>query len=248
MKLNQNSFINYTHKHNTLFRISDIRNHRLICKITDFKSNLSFLDFGHYDKLKLTFKELQNYFKYNRLLRICKNKNYFLKNKLNCVFKEINPQGNPILKNCISNVVSGDFKSKVVSLLHLKKIFINKKVVNGRILKKVRSGFIVALLGFFAFLPNSQYFLRFRKKKKYANTKIFFNIIPLMILAIKYLHPKSKRFLKTKLKTKLSIIVSFSKGLNNFEKFNRKVTIKKLIRIKRIEKLKTFFFKKKVFN
>ena len=74
MKLHQNSFINYMNKHNTLFRISNIRNYRLMCKILNLKSNLALLDFGHYTDFKITFKELQKYFYYNRLLPILKKK------------------------------------------------------------------------------------------------------------------------------------------------------------------------------
>ena len=165
MKLNQNSFINYINQNNNLFRICNIRNYRLICKIINLKSNLSTIDFGHYRNFNITFKELQKYFSYNRLLPTLKEKNDLLNNKLNCKLTEISPQGNPIFKNSISNIETVDLSTKVKSLLLLKKAFITKKIVNGRIIKKTSGGFIVAIFGFFAFLPNSHYFVKTKKKR-----------------------------------------------------------------------------------
>jgi len=240
MKLNKNSFINYINKHNTLFRISEIRNYRVRCKIINFQSNLSSLDFGHFTEFKITLKELQKYFKHNRLLPILKDKNDFLNNKLDCTLREISPQGNPIFKNFISKIKLKKFESKIKSLLILKKVFANKKIVNGRIIKRIKGGFIVAILGFFAFLPNPQYFLRSRKKKvKKKLKKIIFSQIPVKILEIKGLQFKSKGIPKTLINYELNIVISFRRGINHFKRVNRNFMIKNLICVKKLNRVKT---------
>lgn len=242
MKLTQNSFINYINQTNNLFRISNIRNYRLICKIINLKSNLSAVNFGHYRNFNITFKELQKYFSYNRLLPIFKDKNDLLNNKLNCKLTEISPQGNPIFKNSVANIETVDLNTKVKSLILLKKAFLSKKIVNGRILKKTSGGFIVAILGFFAFLPNSHSFVKIKKKRKFrihrAKTKKFYSVVPFTILSIRCLQVKSKSGIKADLNYKLNIVVSFCEGIKNFTNFTRKIIVKKLIRIYRIIKLK----------
>ena len=240
MKIQQNSFINYINQQNTVFRISNIRNYRLICKIINLKSNLYSIDFGHFSNFKITSIELQKYFGYNRLLSVLKNKKDLLNNKLSCKFIEISPKGNPIFKNLNSKIEKKNLNSKIKSLLLLKKAFTNKDVVNARIVKKVTKGFLIVILGFFAFLPNSQYFLISKKKriKREIKKKIFYNVIPVVILTMKYFLVKPKRLSKIGFSYELSIVVSFRKGIKKFEERNRKYNLKKLIRISRIIKLK----------
>ena len=217
MKLHQNSFINYMNKHNTLFRISNIRNYRLMCKILNLKSNLALLDFGHYTDFKITFTELQKYFYYNRLLPILKNKNAFVNNKLNCKFTEISPQGNPIFKNSILNVEIKDLYSKFKSLVILKKALVRKKVVIGRIVRQVKYGFLVTVLGFFAFLPNRH------NGHNGLKSEIFcYHAIPLRVIEMK-LGKVSKGG-----RNYVNIVVSFTKAKKKLLKRRRKSLINKL--------------------
>jgi hypothetical protein len=240
MKIQQNSFINYINQQNNLFRISNIRNYRLTCKIINLKSNLYSIDFGHFSNFKITSMELQKYFGYNRLLSVLKNKKDLLNNKLNCEFIKISPKGNPIFKNLNSKIEKKDLNNKIKSLLLLKRAFINKNVVNARIVKKVSKGFLVVILGFFAFLPNSQYFLISKKRRARSDVKkkIFYNVIPVVPLTMKYVLVKPKRLSKIDFNYELNIVVSFRKGIKKFEELNRKYNLKKLIRISRITKLK----------
>lgn len=235
MKLKINSFKNYIKNNDTLLKILDINNHKLESKVVSIKDNKSQIDFGHFTGFKITTKELVRCFKYNRRLSILKNNYNIVNKKLNFTFKEFSPSGDPLLSNPISKNKIKKFDNKLKSLKYLRKALVYKKLINGRIIKKVKGGFIVSLLGIFAFLPKSHSIINYGKKKRLKRpnikiTRFFFNTLPLQILGIKCF----KRYNKNKRSVNyvLNLVVSFKKAFRVIQKYNKKTSIKKLVRIK----------------
>ena len=243
MILNINSFKTYIKAKSTLLRIPNIRNHKLKGKIISAKSNKLQIDFGHYKNSKVTINELYKRFKCNRRIPLVINQTDLLNNIINFTIKEITPQENPILQTPILKLQPANFAAKLDALTQLKRAFIFKKLVNGRIIKKVKGGFLVTLLGFFAFLPTSHFVNDYRNKKKRKSivnikkTKLLFNTIPLEILGIKCL--KIKSIYKTKSDVCfLNIVVSFRKALKILQKHNKTLNTKKIIRVTKLKSCK----------
>ena len=234
MKLRINSFKNYIKNNDTLLKILDINNHKLESKVVSIKDNKSKIDFGHFAGFKITTKELSRCFKFNRRLSISKNNSNVVNKKLNFTFKEFSPSGNPLLSNSIPKNQTKNFNNKLKFLKYLRKALVYKKLINGRVIKEVKGGFIVTLLGIFAFLPKSHFVKRFGgRKNKSPNlkiTRLFFNTLPLQILGIKCLKPRYNN--KKSVGYVLNLVVSFRKALHVIKRYNKRTHIKKLIKIK----------------
>jgi ribosomal protein S1 len=249
MTVNKISFLNYIKTKNSLLKVSNLRDYRLKSQILKVDQNKALIDLGHYKEFKATTKELNKCFNHNRRIFDFK-KDRFAKNKINFFFKEINPQENLIFKNSFSNIKSKNFSKKVDAYQNLRKAFFEKKLVNGRIVKKVKSGFIVAILGFFAFLPKSHIQFRFKKLKrnknkkklKLINTESFVNsslrLLPLRILAIKSIKLKKNVKVRNLIKYSFNILVSLRKAINTLRRYVINFNTEKLIRLKKIKKLK----------
>lgn len=247
MTLSINSFKIYIKTQSTSIRIFNIRNHKLKGKIISAKSNKLQIDFGHYKNSKITINELDNCFKYNRRISLLANQSDLLNNKINFILKEITPQENPILQNAVLKPRS--FTTKLNSLTQLKRAFIFKKLVNGRIIKKIKGGFLIILLGFFAFLPTSHFVIDYRNKRdnnlNIKKTELLFSTIPLEVLGIKCL--ESKSILNKSNTYFLNIVVSFRKALKTLEKHHKTLNTKKLIRMTKLKNCKRLsIFSKKV--
>lgn len=244
MNLNRNSFFNYINKQNTLFRISNIRNYKLKSKIIAVKSNKALVTFGHYSEFKITVKELRNYFYYNRLLPILKNKTDLLKNKLNFVFKDINPQGNPILKCPIINFKTTNFGIRIKSLFYLKEIYLNKRKVYGRIIAVIPDGYLVALLGFVGFLPNAQIhghnsYKKFSSSKTKTKSKeLLYKRKTFIITNISFPFESDSISNLSKSVNNFNITLSWHKANRKLRKNTKRVFIKPLTYLHRIHILK----------
>jgi len=240
MILSINSFKTYIKSQSTSLRIASVNNHKLKGKIISTRSNKLQIDFGHCKNSKITSSELYQCFKYNRRVPLITNQADLLNNKINFIIKEVTPQESPVLQNQILKPRSKNFTSKLNSLTQLKRAFVFKKLVHGRIIKKIRGGFLVILLGFFAFLPTSHFVIDYRNKQ-YKNlnikkTKLLFTKIPLEILGIKCL--KSKSIYNKSDIFFLNIVVSFRKALKTLEKHHKMLNTKKLTRIIKLKNYK----------
>jgi len=235
-----NSFKTYIKTQSTALRISDIRNHKLIGKLVYSESNLAQIDFGHYNNSKITDKEIGKYFRVNRRLSSTTEQVDLLNSKISLEVKEVTPQESPILKFSRSIHGSKNFTTKLNSLTQLKRAFASKKLVHGRVVKKIKGGVLVMLLGFYAFLPSSHFLIpnasRLYRNLNIKKTKLLVTAIPLEILGIKYLtlkpgYNKKKIFL-------LNIVVSFRKALDTLNKHRKTLITKKLIRITKLKNCK----------
>jgi len=238
----RNSFRTYVKTKSTSIRIYGIRNHKLKGKIIDIKPNKIKVDFGHYKNSKITATELSKCFKYNRKILPRSNQTDLLNNKISFILKEITPQKNPILQSPVIKSKPKTLINKLDSLTLLKRAFIFKKLINGRIIRKIRGGFLVVCLGVFAFLPMSHFIAGYRSRQ-YKNlnikkTKLLFTQIPLEILGIKCLKSKS-----TYIKPGycfLNVVVSVRKALKTLEKHHKFLNTKKLVRIAKLKNCKEF--------
>lgn len=231
-----NSFKTYIKTQSTALRISDIRNHKVKGKIILAGSNKLMIDFGHYNNSKITTDEISQYFKANRKVPLIINQTDLLNNRINLNIKEITPQESPVLQNFALQFKSKNFTTKLNSLAQLKRAFVFKKLVHGKIIKKIKGGFLVLLLGFFAFLPTSHFIAYYNSKKRSNNldlTKVHLLLtnIPLEILGIKCLKSKSNLYY-------LNIIVSLKKALKILEKHHKTLNTKKLVKINKLKNCK----------
>ena len=163
-----------------------------------------------------------------------------MNSKISLEVKEVTPQESPILKFSRSIHGSKNFTTKLNSLTQLKRAFASKKLVHGRVVKKIKGGVLVMLLGFYAFLPSSHFLIpnasRLYRNLNIKKTKLLATAIPLEILGIKYLtlkpgYNKKKIFL-------LNIVVSFRKALDTLNKHRKTLITKKLIRITKLKNCK----------
>ena len=240
MILSTNSFKTHIKFQSTLLRIASIFNHKFKGKIVSTRSNKLQIDFGHYKNSKTTSNELDKCFRYNRRVALTTNQVDLLNNKTNFVIKELTPQGSPVLENQILKPLPKTFTAKLNSLAQLKHAFVFKKLVYGRIIRKINGGFLVILLGFLAFLPASHFLTDYRNKQ-YKNlnikkTKLLFIKIPLEVLGIKCL--KSKPLYNSFDIYFLNIVVSFRKALKTLEKHHKTLNIKKLVQISKLNNYK----------
>jgi len=242
MVLSRNSFRTYVKIQSTSIRIYGIRNHKLKGKVIEIKSNKIKVDFGHYKNSKITATELSKCFKYNRKILPIPNQTDLLNNKFFFSIKEITPQENPILQSPVIDTKPKNLATKLDSLTSLKRAFIFKKLVNGRIIRRIRGGFLVVCLGVFAFLPASHFIAGYRSRQyRHVNikkTKLLFTQIPLEILGIKCL--KSKSTYTKPSYCFLNIVVSVRKALKTLEKHHKVLNTKKLVRIRKLQNCKTF--------
>jgi len=238
--LNTNLFKAYVKTQSTLIRISNIRNHKLKGQVIAEKPNQLKLDFGHYKQSKVTTAELYQCFKYNRRIPVISDQTDILNNKINFILKERTPQENPILQSPALNPKPKDFTAKLNSITLLKQAFVLKKLIHGRIIKKINGGFLIITLGVFAFLPASHFISPYNNRRykgfNIKRTKLLFAIIPLEILGIKCLkstYTKPDYYF-------LSIVVSLKKALKTLEKHHKLPNIKKLVRINKLKNCKNF--------
>jgi hypothetical protein len=89
--------------------------------------------------------------------RIISTKNINLEDNITLQFNGITPSDDILLNSPKDtlNKASSDVVETIQRLKDLKRIFLRKKTLKGRILKPVRGGFSVAINGFIGFLPNS---------------------------------------------------------------------------------------------
>ena len=229
-------FENYLSKKGSEIKLASIEKYKLKSNMTNSELNNLEFKFGHFKNFKMNKNELNNYLKFNRII---KNSNVYAKN-LFLTFKEYNIENSPVLKNTNLNIKFKTLIKTYNSIMILKKSLLSKKLVKGRIVKEIKGGFIVSILGFKAFLPHSQSHVQ--KENNEQNFKLFYKPLLLRVLSIKIIksnfpNPNSSNYF-------FNIIVSSKKTMKNLKKKSKDKNIKFLNLYSKILYFKKFKFQK----
>jgi len=230
------AFDNYLQKDITEIRLTSIERYKLKSSINSYKTNNLEINFGHFKNFKIKKDEAQNYYNSNRII---KNNDLTIDpNNLFLFFKEYTLESHPILKN--NNL---DSKFKTLNKVHnsvkiLRESLLLKKLLKGRIVKEIKGGFIVTILGFKAFLPHSQHCSQ--KENNAKDSKLLFKPILLKVLAIKVI--KSTFNSSTSSDYFFNIIVSSKRPMENLRKKTENKNIKLLELSSKLSSVKQFKF------
>jgi ribosomal protein S1 len=149
---------NITHNNislGNLYKLPSLNKRLVKAKIKEniLKSKTITLDCGLKTSYKALPYELNNLRIKNRVISTNKTK---IEDTITLQFNGVTPSDDVLLSSPQTiKKDSSDVIEIIQRLKNLKRTFLRKKIVKGRILKPVRGGFSVAVEGFVGFLPNS---------------------------------------------------------------------------------------------